>query len=362
MKKVLHVNTTMNIGGIENFLLNVFTNINKEEFEFTILCYKNEEFDYEKRLIDLGCKFIKINDPKKVGKKQHYKEVLNVLKNNNFDVVHCHTYFDSAIVCYAAKKANVKIRIAHSHTTEGLNKVGIARKFKWKIAKIIINMTATHKLACSKEAGKALFGNTKYQVINNGIDLKKYSYNEVLRNEIRKKYSIKNDEILIGHVGRFETAKNHIFIIDVLEQIVLKNPKYKLMFVGNGSLFEKIKEIVSEKKLDKNVIFIGSVLNPEIYYNAFDCFVFPSIYEGLGISLIEAQANCLNCIASTNVPIESKITNNVEYLDLNKGIKYFVDKVVNIKKTRNLEDQKIINESDYNIKKVVKEIEKIYNK
>ena len=192
--------------------------------------------------------------------------------------------------------------------------------------------------------------------------MQKFSYDEVLRNEIRKKYSIKDDEILIGHIGRFETAKNHIFMIDVLEQIVLKNSEYKLMLIGDGSLFEKIKEIVLEKKLDKNVIFVGSVLNPEKYYNAFDCFIFPSTYEGLGISLIEAQANCLSCIASTNVPVESKITNNVEYLNLDKGIEYFADKVVNVKKTRDLESQKIINESDYNIKKIVKEIEEIYNK
>lgn len=362
MKKILHVNTTLNIGGIENFLLNVYKNINKSKYEFIFLCYKNEKFDYEEELKKLGAKIIKISDPKKVSTIKHMKEIIKVIKTEKVDIVHCHTYFDSGVVLLAARIAKVKCRIAHSHTTEGQNKVTLFRKVKWQIARGLIKLNSTVNLACSKEAGIALFPHSHFKVITNGFDTSKFKYSSSTRKKIRDKYDIKNSDILIGHVGRLEEAKNHLFMLDLMQEMIKEDRNYKLMLVGGGSYDQKIKERIRQNHLEKQVILVGSVMNSSDYYNAFDCFLFPSIYEGLGISLIEAEVNGLPCIASTNVPKESKLCSNVYFKDLKDGIENWKEFIINCPKKREKDNEVIISKSMYDIRRTVTELEKIYNK
>lgn len=359
MKKIMHVNNTMNIGGIENFLLNVTRNIDLENYNFEFLCYKEDHFDFEDILSSYGCKIYRITDPKKVSKLKHIKELIKIFKNHAVDVVESHTYFESAEVMFAAFLAGVKVRITHSHTTEGLNKVSFFRKIKWNIARILIDFFSTDCVACSKDAGRALFGKKNFKIIENGIDVDKFYYNEEVRKQLREEYHISNTDIILGHIGRFDLAKNHEFLINVLEVLEKKDNNYKLVLVGDGKNIEKIKDLVIQKNLINKVIFVGSVKDTYNYYNIFDLFLFPSIYEGLGMSLIEAQANGLKCLASTNVPIESKITENVQYLDLN-NMNIWLDKINQLK---SFERSKVnLEDSDYNIKIVVRKLEKIYDK
>lgn len=358
MKTILHVNNTMNIGGIENYLVNVTKNIDLKQYNFKFLCYKNEHFDFEDILNSYGCKIIRISDPKKVGVLKHLKELKSVMKDEKVDVVESHTYFESGIVLMAAHLAHVKIRIAHSHTTEGLNRVSFFRKVKWSIARCLINIFATERVACSYEAGLALFGNKKFEIIENGIDMNNFYYNQDIRKKLREDLNLTDKNIVLGHVGRFDQSKNHEFLIDLMTELVKTNENYKLMLVGDGVKMSAIKSLVKERKLKNKVIFLGSVNDTYRYYNAFDLFVFPSIYEGLGISLIEAQANGLTCFASSNVPLESKITENVQYLDLT-NLDDWVEKISDASKVRNSVD---LNKSKYNIKTVVNKLKQIYDK
>ncbi|MDD3241995.1 MAG: glycosyltransferase [Bacilli bacterium] len=356
MINILHVNTTMNIGGIESFLMGIIRNVDKSKYNIKFICYKNSKFDYEDEIESLGIKIIRISDPKKIGLIKHILEIKNIIEKENIDIVHSHTYFDSAYVSIAARLAKTKM-ITHSHTTEGLNNVGIKRKIKWKIAKKIIKNNSNLLLACSKEAGKALFENRSFRIINNAIDIEKFSFSKEIRNKIRNKYNINDNEILIGHIGRFDTPKNHKFIIEIFNDLVKENNNYKLMLVGDGNKFNEIKELVKENNIEPNVIFVGSVKDTYNYYNAFDLFVFPSIYEGLGISLIEAQANGLPSLISKSIPKEAILNANVKIKPFNKEEWIKEIKSLNIKRID------IVGQlNSYNIKEIVKELEKIYTK
>ena len=361
MIKILHVNNTMNIGGIETFLLNVFNDIDKEKYSFAFLCYSDETFDYQEKILSLGGTFFRIDNPKNVSLFKHYHQIKEVLKKEKFDVVHCHTYFDSAIVLLAAKISGIKVRIAHSHTTEGKNNVSAIRKLKWFICSNIINFVSTHRLACSLEAGEALFRRKKFEIIPNGILVDKFQFNEQIRKEIRKKLHIHNQEIVIGHIGRLSPEKNHMFMLEILNELKKKTKeKYKMIFVGGGNFKNEIYEKINKLDLIDDVILVGSVTDAYKYYNAFDLFLFPSVYEGLGISLIEAQANGLYCLASQSVPMESKLIDEVEFLDA-KNIHEFTERIIKNEFKRNKLAFEIIKNSKYSIYYTISQLTKIYN-
>lgn len=178
---------------------------------------------------------------------------------------------------------------------------------------------ATNYFACSEHAGEWLFGKRvlkegKITVIKNAIDVDKFKYDAIMRDKMRKKLGVK-DKIVFGHVGRFAKQKNHDFLIDVFFDIYQKRKDVVLLLIGEGSLEEKIKEKVKEKKLDDVVKFLGTKENVNDYMQAMDIFLFPSLYEGLGIVLVEAQCSGLMCVASTEVPKEVELTQNIFFAE-----------------------------------------------
>lgn len=257
MNKILYVNYTMNQGGIENFLMNVVRNIDRKEFNISILCYRKEKFDFEDELIGLGVRIIKIDDPSNISIKEHYKQINKIMKTEKPDIVHCNTYFDSGYVMLAAAMNNIKIRITHSHTTQGNNKVNLLKRVKWSLGRILVNVFSTNKVSCSTEAADALFGNhKKIEIITNGIEIDRYKYNEDKREEYRKHLNIPEETVIIGHVGRFDIPKNHKFIIEVFEQYLKYNNSSKLVLVGYGKLQEEIREMIKKKKIEDKVMML----------------------------------------------------------------------------------------------------------
>ena len=352
--KIMHVNNTLNIGGIEKFLLNVSKNIDLKKYEFVFLTYNDFKYDLEDEFTKLGCRIYRIDNPNKVSKIKHIKQIYNVIKKEKIDVIHTHTYFNSIYVMIASILAKVNTRIVHSHTAFALNDNSISKR----IARKMLNVFATEKIACSKDAGYALFGkNSNFQIISNGIDFNKFYFNEQIRNKIRKQYNINDNELLIGHVGRFDTPKNHKFLIKIFSEIIKQNKNYKLMLVGSGPLENNIKEI--SKEFADKIIFLGNREDVNDIINAFDIIVFPSVFEGIPLTLIEAQVNGIPIIASTNVSTDVKLTDRVEFYSLNNNPKLWANKVIKYNKQRVDTKQKML-KSDYSINKVVKKLEKIY--
>lgn len=363
MKKinVLQITSSMNIGGLETFIMNLLRNIDREKFNFIFLTYADGKYDYEDEINKLGGKIVRITHPKETSMINHLGQIKKVIKDEKIDVIHSHTYFNSAIFLLAGKLSGVKTRIVHSHTTLGSKKVGLIKSFKWFIARLLISLFATDRFACGSEAAYALYRKKTATVIPNGIDFNRFSYNKDFRKEIRTELKIDDDMKVIGHVGRLDYPKNHKFLIDIFEEYKKINPKTKLVLVGDGNLKEELINIVKIKNLENDVLFLGSRNDVYKIYNAFDLFLFPSIYEGLPVTLVETQVNGLSALVSLNVPSECKLTNNIYFYSLDKSSKEWALELNRLSLKRNNEIGEIIN-SDYNIENGIKKIEKIYSK
>ena len=279
---VAHIMGKWNGGGVESVVMNYYRNIDRNRIQFHFLCDEDStDIPYEE-IEKLGGKVIVIPPYQKLFKYQ--KELYRIFKENNYKIIHSHINALSVFPLRIAKKAGVPIRIAHSHST--------SNKKEWKknILKMILRpfskLYANQYFACTEYAGKWLFGKKvverkELNVINNAIDLKKFEFNENIRGELRKELGIREDVLVIGHVGRFMKQKNHEFLIDVFNELIKKNENSILMLIGQGPLLNEMKQKVRDLNIEDKVKFIGQVTNVEKYYNIMDVFLFPSIYEGL---------------------------------------------------------------------------------
>lgn len=279
---VAHIMGKWNGGGVESVVMNYYRNIDRNKIQFHFLCDEDStDIPYEE-IEKLGGKVIVIPPYQKLFKYQ--KELYRIFKENNYKIVHSHINALSVFPLRIAKKAGVPIRIAHSHST--------SNKKEWKknILKMILRplskLYANNYFACTEYAGKWLFGKKvverkELNVINNAIDLKKFEFNENTRKALREELGIKDDTLIIGHVGRFMKQKNHEFLVEVFNEVYKKNQNTLLILIGQGPLLSEIKQKAINLNIEDKIKFIGQVTDVEKYYNIMDIFLFPSIYEGL---------------------------------------------------------------------------------
>lgn len=355
--KILYINYVMNQGGIENFIMSASRELVKNnDVSFLTIINSDDKFYYEDEISKMGCKIYKLNKDN-MGVFKFILELVEIFKKNKFDIVHSNIYVASGYIMFAAWLANVKVRITHSHSSYTPN--GFKQAIDYKIAKILIKLFSTKKIACSVKAGKALFGNSHYEIIENGISINKFKFDNKVRQVVREKNGIKFDEIVIGHIGRFVPVKNHKFLVDIFNECLKVNENMKLLLVGDGEEKEKISSYVKDLNIEKKVIFIGSVPDSSIYYNAMDVFVFPSLFEGLPYALVEAQVNGLNIITSDRVSKDAKLIDNVTFLSLNTPKKAWVNLINEKCKERNF-DFSFFEKSYFNIDNMLKKLEEIY--
>lgn len=341
--------------GITNYAINYYRKLDKNKFEIDFIvhdCIKNKFYDLinknggEVFLIDN----ITIRNLPKI-----YKDVEKIIKNKKYDVVHCHLLNISFLYFSLAKKYGIKTRIIHSHATKyAEKKTRVLRNMI--LGKIGINMSTT-RFACSGLAGEFLYKNRKFVIINNAINIDKFLFEESIRNKIRKSFNIKN-EVVIGHIGRFSEQKNHKFLIDLLYELNSNHIKYKLMLLGDGHLFNDIVEYSKNKGVYDDIYFIGNVDNPSDYYNAFDLFVLPSLFEGLPVVGIEAQANGLPCFFSDTITKELELNKNVCFLPINE-LNTWKEQIKNNKFSR-CSDLSYKLRTNYDINIQAKKLEKSY--
>lgn len=292
--KVCHVVSGLKAGGVESMIYNYCSKMT-DDYEFHILYQHEPSVKNVEEFSKIGFKLFRISSKIKHPIK-NYIETYNYLKKNHIDIVHCHMTLMNFIPLIAAKRIGIKIRICHSHNSD-VRKKNLLKKIIEKLLKKINIKYATHLVACGTDAGKYMYGNHKFIFLPNAMDLNKFEFNDEVRTKIRNKLKIEDDEFLIGHIGRFTDQKNHKFIININKK--LKN-KIKIVLIGDGENKQEIEKLVSKYKMN-NVIFTGIISNPYDYYNAFDLLILPSLWEGLPVVSIEAQANGLNCIISSNV-------------------------------------------------------------
>jgi glycosyltransferase involved in cell wall biosynthesis len=331
MIRVLHCVGLMNRGGIETMLMNLYRNINRNKVQFDFLTISDEEGHFDKEIYELGGRIYNVKSRRQGVIKNRLDLNRFFKEHKEYNTVHMHlsslTYIEPLII---AKKYNVKNRIIHSHNTKGAP--GLIHSILHNINRLRIDQIVTHKFACSKEAGFWLFGKDVYgekvNILNNAIDTKIFNFNKNKRNEVRRGLSIQ-DRFVIGHVGRFSNQKNHSFIIDIFHEIYLKNKNAVLMLVGDGNLQSEIRQKVNRLGLTDSVLFLGIRSDIPDLLQAMDVFLFPSLYEGLPVTLIEAQAAGLKVIASDSISNEVKITNQLEFNSLSENAKVWSQKVLN---------------------------------
>lgn len=348
-------------GGVEAVVMNYYRNIDKEKIQFDFIFDDDSKDIPYKEIESMGGKVILIPPYQKLFK--YHKELKRVLMEGNYKIVHSHINTLSVFSLYAAKKAGVPVRIAHSHSTT--NKKEWKKNLLKQVLRPLSKRYATHYFACTEHAARWMFKDKEFDkgnvyILNNAIDLDKFKYDKKIREEKRKELNIKDDTFVIGHIGRFVKQKNHEFIIDVYNEIHKENKNSLLLLVGQGPLMEEMKEKVKELKLTKNVKFLGQRNDVNELYQAFDTFFFPSLYEGLGMVVIEAQTSGLPCVASTEVPSIAKVTDNLEFLELEDTVNTWKNTILEKVDTKRKSCITEVKKSGYDIKTEVKKLEKKY--
>ncbi len=349
-------------GGVESVVLNYFKFINKEKIQFDFICDSDStDIPYDE-IESLGGRVILIPPYQKIFKYQ--KELKKILKDNNYKIVHSHINALSIFPLRAAKKVGVPIRIAHSHSTS--NKKEWKKNLVKNILKPFSKVYANKYMCCSELAGRWLFGNKEYDngtvyLLNNAIDLDKYKYDEKIRNSKRKELKIKPSTFVVGHIGRFVEQKNHRFLIDIFNEIYKKNNDSILLLAGQGPLMDEIKEKVHNLGLDDNVQFLGQRNDANELYQAFDVFLLPSLYEGLPVVGVEAQASGLLCLFSDDMTKETKVLDSTIFMSLNNSADEWADMVLkSFKKFNRKDTRKEISNNNFNIKVESSKLESYY--
>lgn len=355
--RVLHVVTTMNRGGLETMLMNYYRHIDHSKVQFDFLVHRDFEADYDKEILSLGGRIYHMD--RLIPWSRNYKnKLIEFFKNHQeYKIVHVHQDCLSSVALKCAKKSNIPVRIAHSHNSSQ------DKNFKYLIKLLYmkkIPSLATHLFACSKVAGDWMFRGHDFKILKNSIDTTSYLYNPFLSSKIKKDLKIE-DNFVIGHVGRFNPQKNHSFLIDIFKECKKIDKSSKLVLVGDGDGRRKIEEKVRSKGLDKDVIFLGIQNNVNELLQAMDVFVFPSLYEGLGISIIEAETASLPCFISDTIPDDCIVTKGlVKKLSLNVSPKIWAEEIIKKKSYNKHDTSEELKISGYDIFDSSKQLEEFY--
>ncbi len=345
----------MGRGGLETMLMNYYRNIDRSKVQFDFLVHRDFKADYDDEIESLGGKIFRISqlNPFSIS---YYKELYKFFSENRYKIVHCHLDCMSAIPLSVAKKCNIPVRIAHSHNSSQ------DKNFKYIIkvfAKKFIPFFSTDLFACSKIAGEWMFGNYHFSIFNNAIDTSKFIYNKFIELEIRNQLNLTNN-FVIGHIGRFNPQKNHDFLIDIFYEVYKCDNTAKLVLVGSGDLQKSIENKVEKYGLTDTVLFLGSRDDVHEILQAFDVFVFPSLYEGFPVTSVEAQAAGLPCIMSDTITPDCNISDDAYFLSLNESPELWAKRILEFKNHNKKNNAEKIIQAGFDIKENAKWLENYY--
>lgn len=357
MIRVLQIGMSFESGGVETFVMTYYRHIDRTKIQFDFINPYNKPLAYEEEILKLGGTVYKVADFHK--KPFKYKKDLEKIMPA-YEVIHVHMQSAANLVpFYVAKSQNVKRRIAHSHNSRP---EGFVRKLLHFLNYKKISKIATDFFACSNLAGDWMFGKgVNYSVIQNAIEAEKYVYNNEIRNELRTSLGIATDSLVYGNVGRLDVAKNHLFLLRIFYKILEKQPNSVLCIIGEGKLRSEITALTESLGISDKVCLLGRRNDVVKLYNIFDAIIMPSLFEGLPITLIEAQTNGLKCFVSKDrITDETRILENMEFIDLDEGDEKWAEKIVtsNLKRDSCAIDK--INEAHFNISTEVVILEKKY--
>jgi len=311
----------MDRGGISTHMMNYYRHMDRSKIQIDFIVHGFEKGVHDDEIKSLGGQIynVPLKSRDYFGNLNTLREIFN---SGKYKIVHSHMDAMSIVPLKVAKECGIPIRIAHSHNTQHLTNDRIKLLLN-EYARKNIKKTATHLFACSEDAGRWLYGSKAFNdgkviLINNAIELGQFSFSLRKRNIIREQLGLEN-AFVIGHIGRFDYQKNHIFLLEIFKVVLAKIPGSILLLIGDGHLRGQIEKRIKQLGIDKSVVLLGSRSDVSDLLNAFDLLLLPSLFEGLGIVLIEAQANGLKCIASNGIPQSANLTNLITYVSLEES-------------------------------------------
>lgn len=305
--RILQVVTHMERGGLESMIMNYYRHIDREKVQFDFLVHRQEQAAFDDEIESLGGRIYRLS--RLVPWSKNYLAALNRFfdEHSEHKIVHVHQDCLSSVILKVTAQHNVPVRVAHSHSANQDKNLKYPIKLWYKRG---IPKYATNLFACGKGAGDWMFGGASYQIINNAIDVVACAYNPTKRQEMRRQLGLEN-EFTIGHVGRFNQPKNHPFLLDIFAALLRREPNAVLLLVGGGEDMTKIQAKAQALGVAEHVRFLGIRSDVADLMQAMDVFVFPSLYEGLPVTMVEAQAAGLPCIISDKVPPECILTDGL---------------------------------------------------
>ncbi|MEY3867408.1 MAG: hypothetical protein RLZZ338_1299 [Cyanobacteriota bacterium] len=368
--RILHVVGGMNRGGIETWLMHVLRNIDRDRFQMDFLVHIDQPCPYDDEARSLGSEIIPCLSPSKPWLyARNFKRILR--EKRPYDIVHSHVHHFSGYVLWLAKLAGVPVRIAHSHLdTYGVDAhASFLRRLYTTLMKACIQGYATTGLAASRVAAAALFGdhweNNPPQVLHCAIDLTPFKI-PVDGLLLRRECGVPEDAFIIGHVGRFEEQKNHLFLLEIAAAVVQKEPLTRLLLIGDASVRPVIEDKIQQMGLGPYVILAGARSDvPQMMLGVMDLFLLPSLHEGLPLVLMEAQAAGLPCIFSDVITQEVEVVLPLmQRLSLSQTASAWSEAILTTKKTKpkimQTEAYQLLEQSSFNIHNSVKQLETLY--
>lgn len=334
--KVLII-TTVNFerNGITSVILNYFRCMDKPDINVDFIMPNEVSERLRLDLEGAGSKIFRLQ--RESNPILYQRRLMGILKQSKYDIAHVHGNSATMLLeTSALRRGGVPVRIVHSHNTVCVH------RFMDRMCAPFFRNSYTHAFACCEEAGRGLFKDKPFQIIRNGIDVKKYSFSNKSRGEFREKIKADN-RIVIGHIGIFNTQKNHNFLIDSFYQLIQTNPRYLLLLIGNGELKKQMEEKTERLGISGSVIFLGETAEVHNYLQAIDILVMPSHYEGLPVTLVEAQASGLPCVVSDRVPREAGLTDLVQFIPNDTAL--WVRQIDELAETFTMSDRHSVSES-----------------
>ena len=355
--KVLHILGSMNMGGIQVFLMNLLRHIDRDEIQFDFACMNSKNL-FQEEIEQLGGRLFCVGSHKHLM--EHRSKLYRLLDEDHYDYIHIHSgnslcVIDSILVKLHGFRHKV---IYHSHNSSH------KEKRLHKIFKPFVSVCNDYFFACSEEAAQWMFSkrilrNDQYTIVMNGIDIEKFLYSEKTDKEVREELSL-GDAFVVGHIGRIDVQKNHKFLLKVFREILKRKPHAKLLCLGKGPMEIEIKELTCALGIEEHVLFLGNRNDVPRILSACNAFVFPSVFEGFGIALLEAQASGLPCFASDVISDEVIVSPLIRKLSLEHSAEQWADEICKEPTIDRKEANQIVKKSKYGLEHTVAQISAFY--
>ena len=356
MIRVVHVLGDLSTGGVESFVMEIYRKIDKTKIQFDFLIHNLKNEKYRQEIEKLGGRVFLIDKFNFKNPLKYIRDLDFILENHKeISILHCHFRGTEPIILKRAKKHGL-LTISHNHGPQNYSKF---KTFLRNVFKSQVLKYSDLKLVCSDQVGTDYFGKDSYIKINNGIDLEKYKFTDKIRQKIRKELNISDNYVLIN-VGSLSEIKNQEFLINLMPDLVKKDPSIRMILAGDGDLRSVLENLSKDLGVNDKVIFLGTSDRVNELLMASDLFLFPSLREGLGIAAIEAQASGLKSILSTNVPSEVNVTDKIIFLDLDP--KKWVTEIIKSKDYKREDQLEKIKDAGYDIKLSALDLSFLYYK